>query len=482
MSAHASPSPSQKPTVQIDESKLPNGQCRYILLNPEVKGHRCACVGFTLNRSSPGVLCDCGHQSCYHVKEAEQPTDKQAWEQLIRRVQLLEDQLDHEKQGGLGNALAGLVSRLGDLEEQYERSKDEISQETRGMYRQVSHLWQQMDQMARQQAQAESRFVVHDERLDHQENSIQSLGDRMMEHDDMAIDLEDRLDRLQDEGILSVRRRRMSSSSESDVSKNSNPTFARGRTRHGPPNDSGATSSVSRPLAERGSKSSPTGSNVCSQVTGPWTVHVSLLPTKSQPFPFEKDTNAYKRCLSRGLHQMIAVRGTESESFVRAVSKTFGSLLQERSWVPLQARLCDAETLLGLPMLRPLDPSLVGEGNYDMDFLRAHCAVVGPNGKIDSLYIAMELETFSWQFLRKSPCYVEDLEDAWGYDSLLDEEDRPSAGDIVRPLPGKLKRAASELSRTPSFSSGETEGSRPKIARTTCIPVPVELRRQVETA
>merc|ERR1712169_99608 len=38
-----------------------------------------------------------------------------------------------------------------------------------------------------------------------------------------------------------------------------------------------------------------------------WTVHVSLLPTSAQPFPFEKDTAAYKRCLSRGLHQVLVI-------------------------------------------------------------------------------------------------------------------------------------------------------------------------------
>ncbi len=94
----------------------------------------------------------------------------------------------------------------------------------------------------------------------------------------------------------------------------------------------------------------------------------------SQPFPFERDTNAYKRCLSRGLHQMVAISGPSADAFVSTVTATFGSLLQGRPWMPLQAESCTAEQLAGLPMLRQLDPSLL-HGRYDVDFLREHCAV-----------------------------------------------------------------------------------------------------------
>lgn len=210
-----------------------------------------------------------------------------------------------------------------------------------------------------------------------------------------------------------------------------------------------------------------------------WTVHVSLLPTASQPFPFEKDTTAYKRCLSRGLHRMVAVGGTDSESFVTAVTKTFGALLQGREWAPLEAQLCDAETLEGLPMLRPLNPALVGRDNYNLDFLCKHCAVCSPKGKAESLYIAMLSDTFSWRFLRSSPCHLEGLEAAWEFDSVLDRndaidgDDGASAGDMLTPLP-TLKRTAS-TSFGSATATEPSDASRTKVARTVCVPVPMDM-------
>ncbi|KAK8031663.1 hypothetical protein PG990_001397 [Apiospora arundinis] len=484
MCTPSSLSPAQGPSTQADDAQLPSGQCRYILLNPEIKGHRCACVGFTLNRTLPSVMCECGHLSCYHIKEAERPVDKTLVEQLSHRIRTLEEQLDRETQGGLGSTLGDTLKRLGQLEEQFEKSKDEIAHESRGLYRQISRVWQTVDQLAKREVASSDRLAEHDGQIAKHSAEIQRIGDRLMETDDAAIELEERVDRLEASYDAQDDGHPRDSNEVGPRPRGTTPTETEQSKSCLLPLDS---TMVSVPLDRQQS-----GQPHDRTAGEPWTVHVSLLPTSSQPFPFEKDTTAYKRCLSRGLHQMIAVPGTDSDSFVTTVSRAFGDLLKGRTWVPLQARLCDAQILQGLPMLRPLDSSLVGE-KYDIDFLRTHCAVCGPNGKLDSLYIAMASDTISWHFLRRQPCYLEGLEESWAYDEYLDPDDRfedgeeggrPSAGDILPTLP-TLKRAASEMSRTPSFSSGsgvlEPEGSRPKVARTTCIAVPVEIRRRVET-
>ncbi|KAF2969664.1 hypothetical protein GQX73_g3944 [Xylaria multiplex] len=175
------------------------------------------------------------------------------------------------------------------------------------------------------------------------------------------------------------------------------------------------------PTTQSNPPSSDTNPNE-SQARALWTPHVSLSLTKTQPFPFEKDTNAYKRCLSRGLYQMVPVIGVDSESFNRAINKSFGSLLRGRAWAPLQARPCNEPGLEGLPMLRPLDPMLSG-GPYDLEFLKQHCVVCDVTGKSESLYIAMTHDTFSWEFLRQSPCYLDGLEASWLYDPVLDHHD-----------------------------------------------------------
>lgn len=243
-----------------------------------------------------------------------------------------------------------------------------------------------------------------------------------------------------------------------------------------------------------------------------WTVHISLMPAATLPFPFERGTNAYKRCLSRGLHQMVPVNGTSAEAVEEAVRKAFKGFLHSNAWMPLKAEPCTADGLTGLPMLRQLDPSLV-DMPYDLQFLMDNCAVHDSNGHIDSLYIAMRDKTISWYTLRNAPVFLDGLEASWNEDRMLDatgtkaassggdsrEDDirdgvaRPPAGDIVANLPS-LKRAASEISSfgsaaapmsttvaTAAASSLEGEGSRTKMPRIHPLPNLVETRRGVAT-
>jgi hypothetical protein len=173
-----------------------------------------------------------------------------------------------------------------------------------------------------------------------------------------------------------------------------------------------------------------------------WTVHISLLPSSSQPFPFEKDTAAYKRCLSRGLHRVIAIPDSDSQSFVNAVSDNFAEILRGRPWHPLVGKICDAKILRGLPMLRQLDDMLIGS-DYNYEFLQRECAVTDEVGKILDLYIAMSEDSISWADLKTVTPFMDGLEASWCYDALLDgpymetddgidlscAEKRPAAGD-----------------------------------------------------
>lgn len=224
-------------------------------------------------------------------------------------------------------------------------------------------------------------------------------------------------------------------------------------------------------------------------------MHISLLPTSSQPFPFEKDTAAYKRCLSRGLHRVVAIPDSDDHSFRTAVSEAFSEILRGRPWQPLVARICDAKNLRGLPMLRQLSDWLV-DSEYDVEFLQANCAVTDETGKIIDLYIAMSYDTISWAELKEVSPFLSGLEASWIYDPYLDgpcmdndssdglnqdsgiPDKRPAAGDILptwSPSNTRLKRKESEISRTPSFgSSTDGESSRAKLRRQ-CTGASVEV-------
>ncbi|KAG7129963.1 hypothetical protein HYQ45_011030 [Verticillium longisporum] len=191
----------------LDRSALPEGQCRYILLVPGIKGQRCACAHFSHNQSTPGATCDCGHMACYHVKTAEQPAEKRELDLLKQRLEVVERQLDREQQGAFGNqstpgatcdcghmacyhvktaeqpaekreldllkqrlevverqldreqqgAFGSLVSRLGELEDRLDKTHDEATQEIRTSYhdeatqeirtsyRNINRVWQSVE-------------------------------------------------------------------------------------------------------------------------------------------------------------------------------------------------------------------------------------------------------------------------------------------------------------------------------------------------
>ena len=469
-----------------DDSHLPKGDCRYILLHPELKGLRCACVGFALNQSIPGSTCDCGHQACYHVPDNEASSvERLELDALKEKVNLLEEELNRERHGGKG----GLVDRLGRLEELVDKTNAENDAGFKNLHRGIGGLWHHVDLLNK-------RTPYWDDHIEGLVDDVQRISHRLEEIDDATMSVEDRVEALENSSTpapAAMSRRRKAStppsarlSSIADYEIKTEGTITADQTDSRLPlhlvmmDESSDIQSFRERVASVGSGSQS------------WTVHVSLLPTSSQPFPFEKDTAAYKRCLSRGLHRVIVIPDTDSHSFRTSVSDAFVEILRGRPWRPLVARICDAKNLRGLPMLRQLPDQLV-DSDYDVDFLQKNCAVVDEVGKILDLYIAMMDDTISWVELREVNPFLPGLEASWTYDPYLDGpymdtdgsggqthdvgplERRPAAGDILPTWSPSLKRNASEISRTPSFgSSTDGESSRSKMRRQ-CTGASVEV-------
>ncbi|PMD34048.1 hypothetical protein L207DRAFT_134006 [Hyaloscypha variabilis F] len=460
-------SPPRREKARPDDSHLPKGDCRYILLHPEVKGLRCACVGFALNRSIPGSTCDCGHQACYHSPDKENASvERQELEALREKVNMLEEELDRERQGGRG----GIVDRLGRLEELVDRTKADTESELKGVYRNIGGLWQSVGGLNK-------RTSDYDDHLESLADGVERMRHRLIEIDDASMHVEDRVDALENSAtplsaIISRRRKAstppspaLDDGSDCSVRSEETATTSRSELRY--------ALQLVRPEEAEVLTIQSFRERVASVGSGAqaWTVHISMLPTSSQPFPFEKDTAAYKRCLSRGLHQVIVVPDTDSHSFKTSVDQAFLEILRGRPWDPLVARICDAKNLRGLPMLRQLPRNLVGS-DYNAEFLQHNCAVVDESGKILDLYIAMSEDTISWAELKEVTPFKPGLEASWTYDPYLDgtgrdgpETSRPAAGDILTGWSPSLKRNASEISRSPSFGSTDGEGPRAKIRR-----------------
>lgn len=477
MTASPSATPPSPAAAQVDEARFPQGQCRYILITPGLKGQRCACVTFSHNRGVPGATCDCGHLSCFHVPSTDLPSPGQNLTEIMllrQRIQLLEEQTSWDEHGGVD----GVLGRVCQLEESVDKSREDIQSEIKDSYRNISGAWQLAEQLQKRMVAFEELYRVQSERLDRATQELQDLKNRQLELVDSDEILEERLEKLEHtETLVSTPREGHRRGSMLEVSS----PALRGRY---------SASRLSQ-APDRALDLAQVAQPDVASTSGSWTVHVSLLPSRERPFPFEKDTNAYKRCLSRGLHRMVAVQGEDSQSFVTAVSRSFRSVLQGRPWEPLQAKICDAEKLQGLPMLRPLEASLVDDGNYVPEFLRQHCAVCDGSGRIESLYVALRHDRLSWDFLKQSPVFVEGLGSSWEYDQYLDGRDSkdmgsqsqttamqtPPASEVLAPTTC-VKRGASEMSQ----AGTDGEGSRSKMARKCVQPGMVEMRRGVGKA
>lgn len=291
-----------------DDSHLPKGNCRYILLHPEMKGLRCACVGYSLNRAIPGSTCDCGHQACYHEPDKENASfERSELDALKKKVDMLEAELGREKYA----ARVELVNRIGRLEETVEVQKAEHDADLKNVQRGMSGLWQHVGTL-------EKRTPYYDDHIEELVDDVQRLKDdyqkidaRVIEVDDATMRTEDRVDALEQASVNgpAISRRRKASTppspsldddpedsikSEDEMAQSQSQSQSQNGDRL--PRTFVLANEQALHIQSFRQRVSSVGSGAQS-----WTVHVSLLPSSSQPFPFEKDTAAYKRCLSRGI-------------------------------------------------------------------------------------------------------------------------------------------------------------------------------------
>jgi len=460
-------------------------------MQQEVKGHRCACVTFSRNKALPGAVCDCGHQACFHLTSADAPSPGQNRDEiqvLKQRIELLEAQHQMPPPISEYGDLDSVIPRLSQLEETLDKRGEELHNEIKASYQNISAAWQTIEALQKQLHAFETTYRVQSGQLARAGKELQDLRNRnleLLETDEM---LEERIEKLEGDGmdtllspaqeplekgheqglsLMPMLASRVPRRRRSSVATRSLPPPLRPSAQPATPQDTPRTHSA-------GSRPVPTSES--------WTVHISLLPSREQPFPFEKDTNAYKRCLSRGLQRMVAVEGESGEHFVAAVSRAFRDVLRGAPWAPLQAEICDAKELQGQPMLRPHE-DIFEPGDYSKDFLRRRCAVCDGEGRMQSLYLALRHGGLSWPMIKSFPMFVEGLESSWEDDPYLDgpksEELGPATANVSCRQKSfgvvSAKRGVSELEPLDDVMAGDKEGIRMKKGRT-CIPDMIEIR------
>jgi hypothetical protein len=188
------------------------------------------------------------------------------------------------------------TERVAKLEEQVDNTKADVDAEFRRLNQAISGVYYHIGLLNK-------RAPYYEDHIDALHDDVQRLDGRIIDLDDASMSVEDRIDTLEKcVPITPVLSRRRKASTPPSPSTDE---FTEGSIQWD--EESVATSRIPRsPLrhvrAEEASIIQSFRERVSSVGSGSqaWTVHISLLPSSSQPFPFEKDTAAYKRCLSRG--------------------------------------------------------------------------------------------------------------------------------------------------------------------------------------
>lgn len=436
---------------------------------PQLKGQRCACVTFSHNPSVPGAMCNCGHLACFHLQTSEIASpgkNKDDIEVIKQRVGVLEQQSDL----GDGGALDRVVTRLGNLEEMVDKAREEFHAEIKGSYRNISGAWQIIEQLQRQVDTLEGICRTHSQQLDRAGKELDDVRNRQLELLDSDESLEERIEKLETAEVLLS----PPLEDQSDAAT----------TQHRPPPPSSALTAVDNlptsPPDLTLDKAKPSQSLMeTERASAAWTVHVSLLLSKDQRHPFDKDSTSYKRSLSRGMQRMVAVDAARGESFTMAVTRSFRHVLQGRPWELLQ-KAPDANPKCGI-QLQPFE-TRVPQG-IDRTFLKQHCASLDAQGNMEAVYIAPSQGLLPWHQLRQLTVHIEGLESSWVFDPTLDceatdvkrdscispyRQQGPASGGSM-PTTNPLKRTVSDLTRSTcitSLSSADAEQGRSKMART----------------
>ena len=410
--------------------RLPRGECRFILLHPEINGQRCSCQGFWLNKSGLGSSCECGHQACYH--EQNVPDDSVGREEhraLLARVAQLEDELGKERATGKG-VQRDDVRLMGEILEKERTAREE---DIRGVYRAIQGVYHNMDLS---QNMTSNRLIDQDDKIEGAIDKaaecaadLKATGQRLAHVEDMSMALEDKLDELG----RRLGRSLPSTSRPDELSNKINQT-------------------------DRPSQTVPVEQHT-------WIVNARLLPNCLRSAPFPVDTNAYYRSLSRGLYRPMKINGTDYHSVQAAVETCFGELLDGRPWMPLKARVAKAQGSSSHTSLENLSEQERRCELWDEAFLEQTCTITPSRGRPSELFIAPRDDNISWAEIRQRTVSVHGMEQFWEHDEVLDgprSTDNASSSQmsilplvsIGPPEPPPLSLSQPELSSLPPLDTG----------------------------
>ncbi|KAI9796941.1 MAG: hypothetical protein M1833_005887 [Piccolia ochrophora] len=414
--------------------RLPRGECRFILLHPEIAGQRCSCQGFWLNKDVPGSSCACGHQACYHEPgPADDSVSREEHDGLLRRVAELESELRRDG----SRRRESMHKRIKSLEEAIEKGHLDREEEIKGVYRSISGVYHNLGLSQ----------VLTSNRLTNQDDKIEEVLDKTSGFCDDVTSIRSRLIDV-DDFVMSVEERVVSLLGDVVGSRSARHTRVESRR---PLSNSGAVKTLSR-----------------NDVSRPWTGHIIFLQSASQSEPFPSESRAHQRCRSRGMHRELVFPDQSASTFSSTISKIYSHIVTGREWMPLSSRSCNEEPETKIERLPP-EQQL--SDLWSLPFLQERCF---PSPSTDSprqLYIALRHGSLAWDEIRAFPTHHPELDDAWSHDDKLDGPP-PAPPLLPVALIDDPLRTSKPLSPKPILSPT------PAMA----VPTPVSLKRTFSSA
>lgn len=161
----------------------PSSECRFILLHPSAQNQRCSCKSFRHNRSTVGLICDCGHKACYHVHgqapaQAPVPDTFHAatLAALAERVRRLEEALQDERR----------------------RREDAVLEERQAREREIMILREALHPFYRSEEEMRRKLVELEDRVEGNYDEHIRVKERCIALDDQNMTLEKRVEDLED--------------------------------------------------------------------------------------------------------------------------------------------------------------------------------------------------------------------------------------------------------------------------------------------
>ncbi|KAF1919125.1 hypothetical protein BDU57DRAFT_130585 [Ampelomyces quisqualis] len=417
-----------------EEAQLPRGECGFLLPESEGNGprQRCMCRSFYPD-SAVRSRCGCGHQAWHHESQPLSTVTMEDYAQAVEQMKQLRQE----------------VKRLEGLEHSWKQdlfkermAREELMRTSRAaearMYENMQFLKISMDDRVEAVVDKTTEFS----------HQIQGMQERLTLLDDVSMELENRLDRVEQFRALS---------------RDMTPAASTPRTRRSTPR---ATPVPQRPLLMQ-SQSPPNAQpqhplgqlaiRTDKKYPLSWSVRVIFVLRKSQRFAFDPDSNGYKRCLSRKLQQNLDFPSQDSSCFANGIDTAFKGVFRGRPWMPLIGHRPTDEPF-GRMALTLLPPDLIHRDVWDYPFLEDHC-IAHDKMQGDILFITLQYEDVTWNEVRFLPAVTGADESCWSHDEELDGTVKYKSLDSEIMAPSKLDVLADSAALLSPIERAQSQSS-----------------------